>query len=329
MHAWNSGMGAADKGAKKADNSMDKANKVAQEGISKVNKQIRPFTNKLSQIQQKIRGNLQKHDVYPWNNHDFDYSTLVSNQYNPKALGISDTPCPDTFVDDLFSLEKYGFALIQDALPNSGDKAGISDADVSNTQMNDIKKTYTSWGEPYSGFSLEYPDQARKLSGKYASSYFVKTGTCPVNSIKTKQACEDRGFKWVNNASILPTGSSSFFPGHSSTISEETNAPSGSSCHQPRYSFVDNSGKGLSGMDGLVPTIGKEVTELNPIALFNIAMSGSSSSGDFAPLPCREAFMVTPEGKNRSSAVASIIGVIGVLLLLMLFISCISGISGT
>ena len=43
-------------------------------------------------------------------------------------------------------------------------------------------------------------------------------------------------------------------------------------------------------MKGIVPSIGKDILELNPVSMINVFMTGSSPNGDFTPLPCRETF---------------------------------------
>jgi len=244
-------------------------------------------------VQQKIRSSTQKKSVYPWNNHDFNYTGVIDKQYNPKKMGITDEPCPGPFTDDVFKLVNYPIDVMTKAIPADGDRAGVTDVDQSNTDMVKIKNIYGSWSEPYPNFSLENSQWADKLKqGKYASSYVIKTGTCPVKSITDRQTCEKRGFKWVLNPITLTGGTGNFFKGMPITDKKGNGQePTPGNCFQPRYTFVDNSAGGpIGAMKGLVPTIGKEVMELNPLELYNIATTGTSSSGDFKQQKCMEGF---------------------------------------
>ncbi len=302
-------------------------------GMSQLNGALQEMSNAMAAMQQNIRSSTQKNSVYPWNNHDFNYTQIINRDYPPPKQGISDEPCPDPFVNDCFSLVNYPTDLMMKAIPGSGEVAGKTDVDPKNTDLQTIKNTYQSWSEPYPNFSLEFPDYVNKLKqGKYASSYFLKTGTCPVKSITDKAECERRGFKWVVNPLTLLEGSADFFKGFSlsgkqgdSDKKGDSGSKSGSTpgnCFQPRYSFIDNSAGGPFGaLDGLAPTVGKEVLELNPIEMYNIATTGTSSSGDFKQLPCREAFQGSQvkvmKLRSTSNLYVYLIIMVGLVLLLI------------
>lgn len=288
--------------------------------MDKLNSTMKKMDISMAKIQQSVRGLGQKHSVYPWNNHDFDYAKIVDRRYNPAAMGITDEPCPGPLINDVFNLENYPKALIKDPLPTTGDIAGVSDVDPSNSDLIKVKQGYKQYGEPYPNFLLEYPEYANKLSGDYASSYFLKTGTCRVRSITSKSECKSRGFTWVFNPVTPPTGSSDFFKGQPSTSSDSEGGRSSGNCFKPRYSFVNNKAGGPIGIfKGLTPTVGKEVLGLNPIALFNIATTGTSSSDDFTQLPCREGFQVLPPGKViRTGPQISYILIVGIIIAMVI-----------
>ena len=48
-----------------------------------------------------------KNNIYPWNNHDFNYSEIVKQQYNPTTLGINDQGCITQVFKNIIKIQKY------------------------------------------------------------------------------------------------------------------------------------------------------------------------------------------------------------------------------
>ena len=192
-----------------------------------------------------------KNSIYPWNNHDFDYQQVVRNSYNPEKLGISDEPCLDVTINDGLNIAKYGDVLMSQAIPDSNSKSGVNDLNNSNNVIKLYKNKYDSFPEPYPGFKDEYPDYfPNKISGEHSSSYFIKTGDCPINSIKDKKTCESKKYNWTENPIKIPPLAEKFFEIPKNAI------PGG--CTKPRYTYIDNSSGGPEGLlKGIVPTLGK------------------------------------------------------------------------
>lgn len=239
-----------------------------------------------AQAQYKLRtsSNETAHSIYPWMNHDYDYLQHVKNNYTPKKLGISDEPCVDVTINDGLNLPKFSEVAMFNAIPNQNSKAGVDDVDPTNPQLTALQNNYRNFKEPYPGFKKEYPEFfPLGLEGENSSSYFIQTGFCPTK-IEVEGECKKKGFTWVPNPINMPSSTSKFFPG-----ADKIQSMGG--CHKPRYTYVNNKAGDISGLfKGLVPTIGKEIMELNPISFMSIIMSGQSPGEDFTPLPCKEGF---------------------------------------
>ena len=223
-------------------------------------------------------------EIYPWNNHDFDYQQVVKNKYSPEKLGISERPCIDVTINDAINLPKYSDILVSTAIPDKNTKSGESDIDTQDTSTSQYKKLYKAFPEPYPGFKKEYPEYfPYKVSGEYSSSYFVKTGWCPVSKIKNEKECQDKKFTWINNQIPATETNKTYF---SSSIQSN-----GGSCFKPRYTFVDNKSGDYSGLfDGLIPSLEKDLIELNPMNMMSIFMNGNTSDNSFKQLECKETF---------------------------------------
>jgi hypothetical protein len=233
-----------------------------------------------------------KHSVYPWNNHDYQYTNYVKKHFNPEQMGISDAPCVSTFFNDIYAFkDMISKGLIFGAIPSAQSNSDTTNlAAGAPSGLADIKQKYKDFGEPYPGFSKEYPEYfPHMIQGKHASSYFIKTGNCPAPSIKDPDTCKKRGFEWVDNKVAMSPKQKKFYPNQTPAPEEEI-APA-SHCFKPRYSYVDNKPGDISGVfEGIIPTLSKEMLSLNPVSFMNILMSGASPFGDFKQLPCREGF---------------------------------------
>lgn len=261
------------------------------------NKSFQENINKAKNLEAKtefmLRNNdLAKNMVYPWINHDYDYQQYVKNNYTPEKMGISSEPCINVTIKDAINIPKYINASIFDGIPSVRGKAGYDDVDPANKELINIKKQYNDFKEPYPGFINEYSEFfPQGLEGENASSYFIHTGYCPTK-IDSYKTCHQKGYKWIPNPVSMPIQTSDFFPKEDVDEEEKNrNLKSVGGCYKPRYSYVNNKAGDVSGLfKGLVPTIGKDILQLNPVSFMNIIMNGSSPTGDFSQLPCREEF---------------------------------------
>ncbi len=254
------------------------------------NPQLNNSLNKANVLQASAQLKLRQsspeiaNSVYPWNNHDYDYQQFVKNNYTPTQMGISPEPCVDVTINDGLNLPNYALTALYDPIPKNSSQAGVDDVDPTNPDVTKIRNEYKKFKEPYPGFKKEYPEYFPEgLQGPYSSSYFVHTGYCPTK-IKSESECTQKGYTWIPNPITLPETTSEFFP-------ELDTLSSMGGCQKPRYTYVNNKSGDITGtLQGIAPTIGKDVLELNPVSFINIFMTGSSPTGDFTQLPCREGF---------------------------------------
>jgi hypothetical protein len=255
-----------------------------------------------------------KNYVWPWNNFDFDYSKYIYNKYDPAILKTKDSTLEDGISSDGFldvtqdNLDKirrgYRDTLRKDAIPHdagpdaygNNQPASVAGAtgkehDVLSDakEVQKVKKKYNSLKEPYNGFKKEYKHffdkkfgKGKDPTGKFASSYFIKSGNCPVPGIKNMMQCKAKGFTWNPMRSMIDDSMRAFFPG--ADTSKDT-----SKCFKPRYAFIDNSPGTLypgSNDEGMIPTIAKTMANLNPMELSLAATYGRTSDGSYYLLPC-------------------------------------------
>ena len=71
-------------------------------------------------------------------------------------------------------------------------------------------------------------------------------------------------------------------------------------CSKPKMAFIDNT-PGYLGLDGLLPTLGKDILEFSPDKLMSVIM-GSTVDG-FAIMPCTENF------KNKKQKIPKVLQV--------------------
>lgn len=295
-------------------------------------------SNKLNDLQQKVatataKASYQirqipmfKDSVYLWNNHDFDFSQYISQKYDPDKLGFSDKGCVSTTLHDAQKLPLYADALLNAPMPDYGDIAGISDTDQDNAGLMQIKSDFADMKEPYPGFRDEYPEYfPSRVTGKGASSYFVKTGHCPTK-IDNIIDCKEKGYDWVPNFETVPDSVKGFF--------KNIENPLAGKCYKPRYSFVDNTPKQmLPGMEGPVPSMFKTLETLNPLTFASILEFGADPSGSFVQLECKEDFIgdfqqdktLKTHPKKRGKILNRWIHVIVIIILVIFGISMLYG----
>ena len=272
-------------------------------------KALQQSNNKKAKLELNTRKIKEISDmVYPWNNHDFNYSQLIENKLNPKKIGISNKPYLSTFIKDLELIPKYPTAIIEKPLINKTTISGDTDVDPKNSNLLNIKKEYTdNFKEPYPGFKQEYPEYF-PLIGEKSSSYFIKIGSCPVKSKKTKKDCLNNGYKWYPNIVDIP---SDFY-------SSKTKAPQTGNCFKPRYLYIDNSPKDILGNKGPVSSITNDIKNLNPLDLISIFTNGKSNNKELRPLPCKEGFV---NYKKKNFIINFIISILFIILCILLYLS--------
>ena len=234
------------------------------------------------------------HKVYPWNNHDFDYSEIVKQEYNPAKLGINDDGCIFQVFKNVKNLQQYPDLILTKPLLTDLTSPGVSDVDPSRANLKVIKDKYNSIGPPYKNFYKDYPDYKSKLKGLKSSSYFLQSGWCPVQKYKTVDSCQNNdNYKWFSK-SKLPKNIEKYLP-----ITDSN--PNDGSCYKPRYAFIDNSPPTDTDIyKGDLVSIAKELVELNPLSLVSILTSGNSPLGSYQELDCIEEFTDKITDNNTS-----------------------------
>ena len=265
--------------------------------------------SKLKENQFKSREGKSKHDIYPWNNYDFDYTTYINNKYSPDKLGFSDKPYLSTLMKDITSIPKYPSILVQKPLLGKEVISGKSDSN--NQETITLKKKYDEFKEPYPGFKNEYPEYF-PLTGSRSTSYFVKIGTCPVNKIKDKQTCEEKGYTWHADNYDSSSRINEFYDSSTHPL------PKGY-CYKPRYMFINNDQTSSdSSMNGIVATLLKNLEDLNPMPLIEILMGKEPSNKNVLPLECVENFSNVNIVSNNDYTIIIfiIISVLGIIYLI-------------
>jgi hypothetical protein len=268
-----------------------------------------------SRIEQKEYKN-----VYPLVNYDFDYKTSVKKELNPFQLGITNEPTFGNLVDGTVKLKNYIDYMVTNPYPNNNTIAGISDIVTENKNKVAIVKQKQLEDDklPYKLFKKDFPECLYPTKGKHASSYFVRAGTCPTK-INNKDICFNKGYQWVPE-----TPPRSDFKNYVKTENPDNNKnipapdtplpppePEKGSCFKPRFVYIDNSPKGVFGLDGAIPTMLNEINSVNPGKIANI-MAGYNIGGS-GITPCSiEEFSIKQTQINYS--VILLIGTILVVL---------------
>lgn len=236
-----------------------------------------------------------KDNIYPWKNYEWNYGNYIDNNYSPLATGAKTEGSFSAMVNNLKALKKIGDGYL--FTPNPGEKSfsGIfkngQKIEFNNKELLNSDVPYyecngqiiDSKGEPknlseddkklcraiqnikYSDeFNPPYDDPFFKenLDGRHSSSYFVKIGYCKKNNI-SKEECIRNGFKWISD---------------------------NKTCYKPRYAYINNE-PGIkfaaTRMDGLLPSLAKDVTALSPDKILNI-MKGHNIEGHFKQQDCED-----------------------------------------
>ena len=130
----------------------------------------------------------------------------------------------------------------------------------------------------------DYPQCRYPTTGKAASSYFIRSGTCKTK-IKTRKQCIKKGYNWVPNKIVIPPIAKKMLKFVKQKPAQ--NPPKGY-CYKPRFSYINNQSKGFFGQDGFAPSMFNDILNLSPDKLFNI-LAGYTVDGS-GLLPCIDEF---------------------------------------
>ncbi len=223
-------------------------------------------------------------NLYPLNNYDFDYKTAMKKKYNIFKLGLTNKPTINNLIKSPNKMKPYISALLDKSYPDEKTTAGISDVILDDEEALEIKNEYNKLNEelPYPTFRKDYPECRYPTKGRYASSYFIKSGKCKT-SIKNSEECEKKGYSWVENKMVIPEGITDFI---STSEEKTTKSPQqeNGSCYKPRFSYIDNSAKDIYGKFGLGPSMLNDIMGFAPDKIFNI-LAGYTVEGS-GLLPC-------------------------------------------
>lgn len=279
-------------------------------------------TTERKQFSQRLLSEEHKR-IFPLVNHDFNYQTYARRNYNPYHLGITTEPTTSNFNDATSRLGKFGLALSSDPFPGNEARAGVHDIIPEDSELVSIKQTYQKLNEtlPYPTFRQDYPEQYFPTTGKHASSYFLRTGTCPTR-IRTEEECLRKGYEWTPSSNKGTRAVSGFLtpkptdpnqpnPPPTSTAPEDKveESPKGA-CAKPRFSYIDNSSKGSYGSAGLVPAMMNDIMNLSPTNLLGV-LAGYTVEGS-GLLPCIEEF--TTDSYSQTVNIAHSFIVVGLLI---------------
>ena len=196
--------------------------------------------------------------IYPWNNLKWDYQQFVKNKYNPVKLGIRKDGTFDATFKNMDIMMKQMDSLISDPNPDDNSIAGIHDQTDRNKNTNNQNKPY------------EDPFFNKKLDGRFSSSYFAQTGFCETKDNKID--CNNKNLVWL-----------------------------GDKCYKKKYLFLDNS-PGLKvgyveNMNGLIPSLINDVTQLNPSAFMGVLQGYSVPGVDIQQ--CENEHFMNHDNSNK------------------------------
>ena len=255
-----------------------------------------------------------KNLVYPWRNYDWDYTTYVKNNYDPKSMGVKDGANNLTgIITDVQAIISLINGLLMD--PNPSDNSSASNPNskgndlvkcmsrLSCSLLNDTKSSYVNQKPPYANVFFNKP-----LEGEYSSSYFSQIGVCHSN-IKSEKECKDKDFLWIPNPLASLPGSE-----------KGPDTPAGD-CFKGRYVYINNKpgleiGK-IGNVKGLIPSIANDVLEIAPDKIIAAAMGESIPGVDIQK--CEEGYINYNDNSNIS--IILIIIVIIIILFIILGIS--------
>jgi hypothetical protein len=220
--------------------------------------------------------------VYPHRNFDWSYSNYIDNNYSVMATGATKSGTLSGLFNNLNAVIKLLNGFLFDANPASNSQAGgttraddypyyecttgIRDPNgnliTSETEaricrvIQQIKNSDPERPPADTPFLTSQP-----LTGQWASSYYVKAGTCPRPDITTRTECEGKNYEWLTT-----------------TVNADEQETKGD-CYAPKYAYIDNRARGpkIAGrsVDGIVPSIANDFLSITPDKVV-AAMMGKS-----------------------------------------------------
>lgn len=177
--------------------------------------------------------------VYPWQNYDWDYGNYIDNNYSAMATGSS--RAGKDYLKNIGIFIKIIRAYIDKGNPGKGAVAGgkgkNSDYAVYGCLGNKKKICDTTHKVKMSNLQKKpYNNKFfnKKLQGNYASSYYVRVGSCERKDIKSEGLCKKKGFDYK-----------------------------GGTCYQPRFAYMNNA-PGIPGMRGFIPAMTADMFSFTP-----------------------------------------------------------------
>jgi hypothetical protein len=243
--------------------------------------------NHMKLLEQRIKSKEHK-NLYPINNHDFDYKTAMKKDFNVFKRGITNDPTLQNLIDSPGKMVPYIKAMISEPYPKRSTRAGSDDIIKEDKGAVYIKNKYNQLNSelPYPSFRKDYPSCRYPTSGEHSSSYFVKSGTCKTKIIN-EDVCKGRGYTWVKNRVVVPKIAKQMINFVKNKKDKVKKPPTGY-CFKPRFSYIDNSAKGIYGKKGLTLSMFSDLMSVSPDKIFNI-LAGYTVDGS-GLLPCIEEF---------------------------------------
>ena len=263
-------------------------------------------------LEQRIESKEHK-NLFPINNHDFDYKTAVKKKYNVFTRGITNDPTMNTLIQAPSKLYPYLKAMIDEPYPSASTTAGVDDIIQEDRGAVAIKTKYRELNHelPYPTFRKDYPSCRYPTTGEHSSSYFIKAGTCKTK-INDEVLCNKKQYKWVPNPmNKVPPIAKKILTFVKNKKNKATPPPKGS-CYKPRFAYIDNSAKGIFGKKGYGPSMFNDLMNVAPDKIFNI-LAGYTVDGS-GLLPCVEEF--TQQNKKNTQYLISFLIVVFLIYIL-------------
>ncbi|MDA7573870.1 hypothetical protein N8751_01155 [bacterium] len=268
--------------------------------------------NNMKLLEQRIKSREHK-NLYPINNHDFDYKTAVKKKYNVFNQGITNDPTMNNLIGAPNKLLPYLKAMIDEPYPSRGTTAGVDDIIGADKGANFIKTKYRELNHelPYPSFRKDYPACRYPTNGENASSYFIKAGTCSTK-INDEGLCNKKGYKWVPNPMNKVPAVAKKLLSFVKNKKNKAKPPPKGSCYKPRFAYIDNSAKGIFNKKGFAPSMFNDLMNVAPDKIFNI-LAGYTVDGS-GLLPCVEEF--TQHNNNHKLHILTFLIIIFLIYLL-------------
>ena len=269
--------------------------------------------NNLKLLEQRIKSGENK-NLYPINNHDFDYKTAMKKEFNVFTRGFTNDPTMDNLISAGGKMKPYLEALLEKPYPKRGTQAGVDDIIQDDPTAVAIKAKYRQLNHelPYPSFRKDYPSCRYPTTGEHSSSYFIKSGSCKTK-IGNKALCEKRGYKWVNNPYNKVPKIAKEILTYVKNKKNKADKPPAGFCYKPRFSYIDNSAKSIMGKKGFAPSMFSDILNVAPDKIFNI-LAGYTVDGS-GLLPCVEDFQ-----NSKENLISTVITFIVILMLIFILV---------